>query len=68
MFNGENDHIWVVKMKFYLRSLDLRNIVISKANSPVIERQSYNAQINAYEEEKLKKDRAIACVVTFKTC
>ena len=47
MFNGENDHIWVVKMKFYLRSLDLRNIVISKANSPVIERQSYNAQINA---------------------
>nr|KYP64955.1 hypothetical protein KK1_019569 [Cajanus cajan] len=51
MFNGEDYHIWAVKMKFVLRSQGLWNVVIYEVS-----------QIKAYEEEKLKKDKAITCL------
>nr|KYP40336.1 Retrovirus-related Pol polyprotein from transposon TNT 1-94 [Cajanus cajan] len=57
MFNGENYHIWAVKMKFVLRSQGLWNVVISEADPPPLRENPTIAQIKAYEEEKLKKDK-----------
>nr|KYP60445.1 hypothetical protein KK1_022851 [Cajanus cajan] len=62
MFNGENYHIWAVKMKFVLRSQGLWNVVISEADPPPLRENPTIAQIKAYEEEKLKKDKAITCL------
>nr|KYP62202.1 hypothetical protein KK1_016727 [Cajanus cajan] len=70
MFNGENYHIWAVKMKFVLRSQGLWNVVISEADPPPLRENPTIAQIKAYEEEKLKKDKAITCLhlSTCRTC
>nr|KYP59288.1 Putative serine/threonine-protein kinase receptor [Cajanus cajan]KYP59296.1 Putative serine/threonine-protein kinase receptor [Cajanus cajan] len=54
MFNGENYHIWAVKMKFVLRSQGLWNVVIFEADSPPLRENPTIAQIKAYEEEKKK--------------
>nr|KYP31983.1 hypothetical protein KK1_047447 [Cajanus cajan] len=59
MFNAENYHIWAVKMKFVLRSQGLWNVVISEADPPPLRENPTIAQIKAYEEEKLKKDKTI---------
>ncbi|WJZ90612.1 hypothetical protein VitviT2T_009743 [Vitis vinifera] len=62
VFNGEHYHIWVVKMRFYLRSQGLWNVVMSKANPPPLGANPTVAQMKAYEEKKLKKDKAITCL------
>ena len=59
VFNGEHSHIWAVKMRFYLRSQGLWNIVMSEANPPPLGANPTVARMKAYEEEKLKKDKAI---------
>ena len=56
VFNGEHYHIWVVKMRFYLRSQGLWNVVMSKADPPPLGANPTVAQMKAHEEEKLKKD------------
>ena len=62
VFNGEHYHIWAVKMRFYLRSQGLWNVVMSEANPPPLGANPTVAQMKAYEEEKLKKDKAITCL------
>ena len=62
VFNGEHYHIWVVKMRFYLRSQGLWNVVMSKADPPPLGANPTVAQMKAYEEKKLKKDKAITCL------
>ncbi|RVW12561.1 Retrovirus-related Pol polyprotein from transposon TNT 1-94 [Vitis vinifera] len=62
VFNGEHYHIWVVKMRFYLRSQGLWNVVMSEANPPPLGANPTVAQMKAYEEKKLKKDKAITCL------
>nr|KYP47879.1 hypothetical protein KK1_030449 [Cajanus cajan] len=49
-------------MKFVLRSQGLWNVVIFEANPPPLRENPTIAQIKAYEEEKLKKDKAITCL------
>ena len=62
LFSGENYHIWAVKMRFYLRSQGLWNVVATNADpSPLLPNPTL-AQIRAFEEEKLKKDKAITCL------
>ena len=60
VFTGEHYHIWVVNMRFYLRSQELWNMVTTDVDplsvNPTL------AQIRAHEEEKLKKDKAITCL------
>ncbi|KAL6338315.1 hypothetical protein AAG906_018661 [Vitis piasezkii] len=56
VFNGENYHIWAVKMRFYLRSQGLWNIVMSEADPPPLGANPTVAQMKAHEQEKLKKD------------
>ena len=62
VFSGENYHIWAVKMKFYLRSQGLWNIVVSNTDPPALHANPTLAQIRAHEEEKMKKDKAITCL------
>ncbi|KAL6312737.1 hypothetical protein AAG906_015169 [Vitis piasezkii] len=62
VFNGEHYHIWAVKMRFYLRSQGLWNVVMFEADPPPLGANPTVAQMKAYEEEKLKKDKAITCL------
>ncbi|CBI17990.3 unnamed protein product, partial [Vitis vinifera] len=62
VFNGEHYHIWVDKMRFYLRSQGLWNVVMFEADPPPLGANPTVAQMKAYEEEKLKKDKAITCL------
>jgi hypothetical protein len=61
LFNGEHYHIWGVKMRFYLRSQGLWNVVVfdSDSDPPPLTANPTIAQMNTHEEEKLKKDKAI---------
>ena len=49
-------------MRFFLRSLGLWNVVVTNADPPQLNGNPTVAQMKAYEEEKLKKDRAITCL------
>ena len=59
---GELYHIWVVKMRFYLRSQGLWNVVVTDSDPPPLNANPTIAQMKAHEEEKLKKDKAITCL------
>lgn len=62
VFDGEHYHIWAVKMKFFLRSQGLWNIVETDADPYPLRQNPTLAQIKAHEEEKCKKDKAITCL------
>ena len=59
LFNGEHYHIWVVKMMFYLRSQGLWNVVMYEVDPPPLGANPIVTKMKAYEEEKLKRDKAI---------
>ena len=63
VFNGEHYHIWAVKMRLYLRSQGLWNVVMSKADPPPLGANHTVAQMKAYEEEKLKKDKNLKILI-----
>ncbi|XP_034674255.1 uncharacterized protein LOC117905442 [Vitis riparia] len=62
VLNGKHYYIWAVKMRFYLRSQGLWNVVMSETDPPPLGANPTVAQMKAYEEEKLKKDKAITCL------
>ncbi|XP_050238265.1 uncharacterized protein LOC126687752 [Mercurialis annua] len=62
VFTGVNYQIWVVKMKSYLKSLGLWNSVIIGGDPPPLRANPTVAQIKKYEEELLKKDKALTCL------
>jgi len=62
VFNGEHYHIWAVKMRFYLRSQGLWNVVVSDSDLSPLTANPIIAQMKAHEEEKLKNDKAITCL------
>ena len=61
-FNGEHYHIWDVKMKFYLKSQGLCNVVLTKTDPPPLRENLKITQMRAHEEERLKKDKKITCL------
>ena len=63
VFNGEHYHIWSVKMRLYLRSQGLWNVVMSEADPPPLRENPTVAQMKAYEEEKLKKDKNLKILI-----
>jgi hypothetical protein len=62
VFNGEDYHILTVKMRFYLRSQCLWDVVVFESDPPPLTANPIIAQMKAHEEEKLKKDKAITCL------
>ena len=67
VFNGEHYHIWVVKMRFYLRSQGLWNVVMFEADPPPLGANPTFAQMKAHEEEKLKKDTSPSYIQDLQT-
>ncbi|KAJ4719034.1 Retrovirus-related Pol polyprotein from transposon TNT 1-94 [Melia azedarach] len=59
MFTGENYQIWVVKMKSYLKSIGLWDAVETGRDPPPLRVNPTIAQMKQYEEELLKKDKAL---------
>ncbi|KAJ8758587.1 hypothetical protein K2173_000308 [Erythroxylum novogranatense] len=66
-FNGENYHIWVVKMKAHLRGLGLWQWVEEERELPALRNNSTLNQIRAHEEEVAKAPRVIMTCETAKS-
>ncbi|XP_052182036.1 uncharacterized protein LOC127794820 [Diospyros lotus] len=64
VFNGEHYHIWVIKMKFYLRSQGLWHVVETDQDPPPLRENPTLAQIKAHGKEKLKKDKALTYILS----
>ncbi|XP_071714241.1 uncharacterized protein [Rutidosis leptorrhynchoides] len=58
-FNGLHYHIWAVKMKTYLKSQGLWKVVETDEDPPALIVNPTVAQLRKYEEELLKKDKAL---------
>ncbi|TXG69573.1 hypothetical protein EZV62_004508 [Acer yangbiense] len=61
-FSGENYQIWVVKMRSYLKSFGLWEYVAEDKQVPALRANPTIAQIKQYEEEKMKRDKAVTCL------
>ena len=61
-FSGKNYQIWVVKMKSYLKSLGLWEIVDVDKQVPPLSANPTVAQMKQHEEEKQKRDKAVTCL------
>ncbi|KAL4341003.1 hypothetical protein GQ457_08G035090 [Hibiscus cannabinus] len=55
-------HVWAVKMKVYLRSLGLWNVVETNEDPPALRANPTLSQLKAYNEDLLKKDKALTCI------
>ncbi|XP_071714900.1 uncharacterized protein [Rutidosis leptorrhynchoides] len=61
-FNGLHFHIWAVKMKTYLKSQGLWKVVETDEDPSALRANPTVAQLRNYEEELLKKDKALTCL------
>nr|XP_009765548.1 PREDICTED: uncharacterized protein LOC104217090 [Nicotiana sylvestris] len=59
MFTGDNYQLWAVKMKAYLQSFDMWKAVEEDGEVPTLPANPTLAQIKNYNEEKVKKFKAI---------
>ncbi|GMI89813.1 hypothetical protein HRI_002650600 [Hibiscus trionum] len=59
IFIGTHYHVWEVKMKVYLRSLGFWKVVETDEEPPTLRANLTLAQLKAYDEEMLKKDKAL---------
>ncbi|XP_016576415.2 uncharacterized protein LOC107874033 [Capsicum annuum] len=62
IFTGENYHIWVIKMKAYLKALSLWEAVESKNDPLPLGPNPTIAQMKNYEDTKSKKPNALTCL------
>ncbi|XP_052203724.1 uncharacterized protein LOC127808967 [Diospyros lotus] len=62
MFTGENYHIWVIKMKAYLKALNLWDAVEVGADPLPLLPNPTMAQIKNHEEQKAKQPKALTCI------
>ncbi|XP_021907256.1 uncharacterized protein LOC110821645 [Carica papaya] len=61
-FNGENYHVWALKMEIHLQSLNLWDVVLNDTEPPPLRDITSLTQIKRHEEELMKKHRALACI------
>ncbi|KAF2314609.1 hypothetical protein GH714_027926 [Hevea brasiliensis] len=61
-FNGDNYPVWVVKMRSFLKAMNLWEPIESDANPPPLGSDPTLAQIKKYEEDKAKKNKALTCI------
>ncbi|XP_055824382.1 uncharacterized protein LOC129892876 [Solanum dulcamara] len=62
MFTGENYHIWVIKMKVYLKALSLWETIESEDDSPPLGPNPTVAQMKIYEDSKSSIPKALTCL------
>ncbi|TXG70375.1 hypothetical protein EZV62_005310 [Acer yangbiense] len=61
-FSWENYQIWLVKMRSYFKSFGLWEYVAEEKQVPALRANPTIAQIKQYEEEKMKRDKAVTCL------
>ncbi|KAK5834133.1 hypothetical protein PVK06_018007 [Gossypium arboreum] len=62
IFAGENYNIWAVKMRTYLQPHDLWNVVQNDTEPPPLRANPTIAQIRQYNEDCVKKYKAMSCL------
>ncbi|XP_015168340.1 uncharacterized protein [Solanum tuberosum] len=62
MFTGENYHIWVIKMKAYLKALSLWETIESEDDPLPLGPNPTVAQMKIYEDAKSRKPKALTCL------
>ena len=62
MFTGENYHIWVIKMKAYLKALSLWETIESEDDPLPLGPNPTVAQMKNYEDAKSRKPKALTCL------
>ncbi|KAK0588964.1 hypothetical protein LWI29_007773 [Acer saccharum] len=61
-FSRESYQIWVVKMRSYLKSFGLWEFVDQDKQIPTLRANPTIAQIKQHVEEKMKKEKVVACL------
>lgn len=59
-FNGENYHVWAIKMRAHLKALGLWDVIIDDSEPTPLQETATLNLIKRHEEEKAKKPKAIA--------
>ncbi|KAA8543340.1 hypothetical protein F0562_021165 [Nyssa sinensis] len=62
LFNGENYQVWVIKMKTYLKTLNLWEAVENDVDPAPLGDDPTIAQLKNYEEQKAKKPTVLTCL------
>ncbi|KAK5774741.1 uncharacterized protein LOC108477637 [Gossypium arboreum] len=62
VFNGEDYHIWVIKMKTYLQKFDLWEVIKSKVEPAPLRANPTVAQIRQHSDELTKRHKAMSCI------
>ncbi|XP_015167177.1 uncharacterized protein [Solanum tuberosum] len=62
MFTGENYHIWVIKMKAYLKALSLWETIETEDDPLPLGPNPTVAQMKIYEDAKSRKPKALRCL------
>ncbi|XP_031256699.1 uncharacterized protein LOC116114705 [Pistacia vera] len=62
VFNGDQYHVWAVKMKTYLRGHGLWQYVEEEKQVPYLGPNPTLNQMRVYEEEAAKAPRALSCI------
>ncbi|XP_052488764.1 uncharacterized protein LOC128041917 [Gossypium raimondii] len=62
IFNGENYHIWVVKMKNYLQAYDLWKFVYTDVEQALLRDNATVAQIKHHSDKGAKRYKAMSCL------
>ncbi|KAK5846721.1 hypothetical protein PVK06_003018 [Gossypium arboreum] len=62
VFNIEDYHIWVVKMKTYLQAFDLWEVFNSDVKPAPLRANPTMAQIRQHADERTKRQKAMSCI------
>ncbi|KAH1097703.1 hypothetical protein J1N35_014624 [Gossypium stocksii] len=62
VLNGKSYHIWVVKMKTYLQSFDLWEVVNAELEPPPLRTNPTITLIRQYSNDKAKRYKTMSCL------
>ncbi|KAG4161740.1 hypothetical protein ERO13_D01G075050v2, partial [Gossypium hirsutum] len=62
IFTRTHYHVWAVKMKVYLRFISFWKLVETYKDPSASKQNPTIAQLKAYDEQILKKDKALTCI------
>ncbi|XP_022850767.1 uncharacterized protein LOC111372616 [Olea europaea var. sylvestris] len=62
LFTGENYQLWAIKMKTYLKAMNLWEVIENDVDPASLPQNPTLAQIRRYEEDLSRKPRALTCI------
>ncbi|XP_017239901.1 uncharacterized protein LOC108212690 [Daucus carota subsp. sativus] len=63
LFKGDNYHSWAIKMKEYMKALNLWDVIESDTKSTPLPRNPTSGEIKKHEEEMARKPKALSCSI-----